>query len=60
MAACLSVLKDFVAANQAICVELKGLAVGFGPEHEGRVAEGSPRDGDGPIRHLVLYYAMLR
>ena len=39
---------------------MKFLALPFGPEHEGRVAVGSPRHRDWAIGKLVLNQPMLR
>ena len=39
---------------------MKFLALRFGPEHEGRVAVGSPRHGYWAIGKLVLNQPMLR
>src|SRR5450756_869742 len=58
-AACLPVLEDFIAANHAGGVKLERLPFCLGPEHEGRVAVGSPGDGDRTRRQPVLHDAVL-
>src|SRR5690242_14729253 len=54
------VLEDFVAPDNAGVIEMQVAPPGSGPEHEGRVAVASPRDGDGAGRRLVLDQAVLR
>ena len=39
---------------------MKFLTLSFGPEHEGRVAVGSPRDRDWAIGNFVLNQPVLR
>jgi hypothetical protein len=50
----LSIAKDFIPADHAGIFKMKSLALRFGPEHEGRIAVGSPRHGDWAIGKVVL------
>jgi hypothetical protein len=59
-AAGLFVAKHFVPADHAGIFKMKCLPPRFGPEHEGRVAVGSPRNGDWAIGKVVLNQPMLR
>ena len=56
----LAILEDFVAGYHACVVEEERLIPGGGPEHEGRVAVGSPRHRDWAIGKPVLNESVLR
>jgi hypothetical protein len=45
-AACLAILENLVTAHKARVFELKLPTGSYGPEHQGRIAEASPGDGD--------------
>ena len=49
-----AILEDFVAGDDAGVVQHERLALGFGPEHEGRVAVASPGDRDWSLRRSIL------
>ena len=54
------IAKYFVSADHAGIFEMKFFALPFGPEHEGRVAVGSPRHRDWAIGKPVLSESVLR
>src|SRR5690242_13169637 len=59
MTSCFAVLENFVEPDDAVCIKMELLSVGFSPNHEGCVAVASPSDRDRAIRHLVVDDTML-
>ena len=56
----LPVLEHFIAANHAGGIKFERFSFCPGPEHEGRIAVGSPGDRDRSCREIVENHTMLR